>query len=56
MAAALGQFIQEEHAIVGQRHFTRQLTPPICCVGDQPSSFIRVIQALLKIARIVEQL
>jgi hypothetical protein len=23
MAAELGQFIQEEHAMVGQRHFTR---------------------------------
>jgi hypothetical protein len=31
MATELGQFIQEEHAIVGQRHFTRHrhVAPPI---------------------------
>jgi hypothetical protein len=33
MAAALGQLIQEEHAIVGQRHVTRHWhVPP----ADQP--------------------
>jgi hypothetical protein len=35
----------------------RKVTPPIRCVGtDKPSSSICVIQALLKIVRIVEQL